>query len=339
LGQSLLACRLAAIAAKVGVYLFLGLTLNTSRTQDDSATPPAAMLLMLCVYVCFTFLDTSSKYLVLAGVSALIVAWVRFTVHVLLVGVFLRGWHEPWRFRANNLPAHILRGVFLFGSTMFNILALKTLQLAETTSIYFFGPMVIAALAGPLLGEWAGWRRWLAILTGFVGVLVITRPGVGVFGIGHLFALGSMLSNSFYVIMTRRMSATETSESLILFSALAPSVLLAPMLAFSHALPQDGWQWFIVLMLGVFGAGGHYLLVLAYRLATATALAPFPYSQMVWMIISGWLIFHQLPDRWTLLGAAVIVASGLYIIHREHRLRLRNPASLDTEAEALAKKL
>ncbi|MEP6567244.1 MAG: DMT family transporter, partial [Mesorhizobium sp.] len=179
---------------------------------------------MLSVYVCFTFLDTSSKYLVLAGVSALIVAWARFIVHVLIVGVFLRGWRDPSRFRANNLPAHILRGLLLFGSTIFNVLALRTLQLAETTSIFFFAPMVITALAGPLLGEWAGWRRWLAILTGFVGVLIITRPGVGVFGIGHLFALCSMLSNCFYVIMTRRMSASETSESLILFSALAPAV-------------------------------------------------------------------------------------------------------------------
>lgn len=294
---------------------------------------------MLSVYVFFTFLDTSSKYLVLAGVSALIVAWTRFAVHVLIVGVFLRGWREPLRFRPANLPAHITRGLLLFGSTMFNILALRTLQLAETTSIYFFGPMVITALAGPLLGEWAGWRRWLAIMSGFVGVLIITRPGVGVFGVGHLFALGSMLSNSFYVIMTRRMSATETSESLILFSALAPAVLLLPTLPFSPSLPQDGWHWFILLMLGVFGAIGHWLLVQAYRLATTTALAPYPYSQMIWMIISGLIVFNQFPDCWTLVGATVIVASGLYIVHREHRLRLRNRATLDAEAEALAKKL
>ncbi|MER9388759.1 DMT family transporter [Mesorhizobium sp. M0435] len=294
---------------------------------------------MLSVYVFFTFLDTSSKYLVLAGVSALIVAWTRFAVHVLLVGVFLRGWREPLRFRPANLPAHLTRGLLLFGSTMFNILALRTLQLAETTSIYFFGPMVITALAGPLLGEWAGWRRWLAIMSGFVGVLIITRPGIGVFGVGHLFALGSMLSNSFYVIMTRRMSATETSESLILFSALAPAVLLLPILPFSLSLPQDGWHWFILLMLGVFGAIGHWLLVQAYRLATTTALAPYPYSQMIWMIISGLIVFNQFPDRWTLVGATVIVASGLYIVHREHRLRLHNRATLDAEAEALAKKL
>ncbi|WP_376702226.1 DMT family transporter [Mesorhizobium sp. ISC25] len=294
---------------------------------------------MLSVYVFFTFLDTSSKYLVLAGVSALIVAWTRFAVHVLIVGVFLRGWREPLRFRPANLPAHLTRGLLLFGSTICNILALRTLQLAETTSIYFFGPMVITALAGPLLGEWAGWRRWLAIMSGFVGVLIITRPGIGVFGVGHLFALGSMLSNSFYVIMTRRMSATETSESLILFSALAPAVLLLPTLPFSLSLPQDGWHWFILLMLGVFGALGHWLLVQAYRLATTTALAPYPYSQMIWMIVSGLIVFNQFPDRWTLAGATVIVASGLYIVHREHRLRLRNRATLDAEAEALAKKL
>ncbi|MER8603126.1 DMT family transporter [Mesorhizobium sp. M0633] len=294
---------------------------------------------MLSVYVFFTFLDTSSKYLVLAGVSALIVAWTRFAVHVLIVGVFLHGWREPLRFRPANLPAHLTRGLLLLGSTICNILALRTLQLAETTSIYFFGPMVITALAGPLLGEWAGWRRWLAIMSGFVGVLIITRPGIGVFGVGHLFALGSMLSNSFYVIMTRRMSATETSESLILFSALAPAVLLLPTLPFSLSLPQDGWHWFILLMLGVFGAIGHWLLVQAYRLATTTALAPYPYSQMIWMIISGLIVFNQFPDRWTLAGATVIVASGLYIVHREHRLRVRNRATLDAEAEALAKKL
>jgi drug/metabolite transporter (DMT)-like permease len=294
---------------------------------------------MLAVYVCFTFLDTSSKYLVLAGISALIVAWTRFAVHVLLVGIFLQGWRDPSRFRANNLPAHVMRGLFLFGSTMFNVLALRTLQLAETTSIFFFAPMVITALAGPLLGEWAGWRRWLAILAGFTGVLIITRPGVGVFGVGHVFALCSMLSNCFYIIMTRRMSATETSESLILFSALAPAVLLLPLLPFSGSLPHDGWHWLVLIMLGVFGAVGHWLLVRAYRLATATALAPYPYSQMVWMIVSGWIVFSQFPDRWTLVGAAVIVASGLYIVHREHRLRLRNSAVLDIGEEALAKNL
>ncbi|MBN9071067.1 MAG: DMT family transporter [Rhizobiales bacterium] len=306
---------------------------------DESATPPAAIAFIISAYIVFSFLDASSKYLVLAGVSALFVTWARFAMHIVVVALFLRCWRDPARFLPRNLAAHVLRGMFLFGSTMCNILALRTLQLAETTSIYFFGPMVITALAGPLLGEWAGWRRWLAILAGFVGVIVITRPGVGVFGMGHLLALGSMLSNCFYVIMTRRMSARESAESLILFAALAPVFLMLPMFALPLSLPQDAWHWVIVLLPGVFGGIGHYLLIRAYRLATTTALAPYPYSQMVWMIGFGWLIFNQLPDRWTLIGAAIIVASGFYILHRERRLRVRNRAALDAETLELAKKL
>lgn len=294
---------------------------------------------MVGVYLCFAFLDTGAKYIVLAGVAPLFGVWMRFAVHVAVVLFLLRGWREPRRFRPANLPAHVLRGGLLFGSTMFNFLALQTLQLAETTSIFFFGPMVITALAGPLLGEWAGWRRWLAILAGFAGVLVITRPGVGVFAIGHVYALGAMLSNCFYVIMTRRMSATETSESLILYAALAPVVLLAPTLTFTVSLPQDLWHWVILLSLGLWGALGHWFLIRAYRVATASALAPYPYLQMVWMIALGWLVFDQLPDWWTVGGAAIIVASGLYIVHREHRLRLRSSAAPNAEDEALAKKL
>jgi drug/metabolite transporter (DMT)-like permease len=294
---------------------------------------------MVVVYMFFAFLDTSAKYIVLAGIAPLFAVWIRFAVHVAVVFLLLRAWREPRRFRAANLPMHVLRGTFLFGSTIFNFLALQTLQLADATSIFFFGPMVITALAGPLLGEWAGWRRWLAILAGFVGVIIITRPGSGVFALGHIYALCAMLSNCFYVIMTRRMSATETSESLILYAALAPVVLLAPTLPLTVSLPQDPWHWFILLSLGVYGALGHWFLIRAYRIATASALAPYPYLQMVWMIGFGWLIFDQLPDWWTISGAAIIVASGLYIVHREHRLRLKSSTAPNAEDEELAKKL
>lgn len=313
--------------------------MSTSRQVDDSVTPVAAIFYMVAAYILFTFLDTSSKYLVLAGIPPLFIAWMRFAGHVVLVFILFGGWRDLGRFHATSLTANILRGAFLAGSTVFNILALRYLQLAETTSIYFFGPMIITALAGPLLGEWAGWRRWSAIFAGFIGVLVITRPGIGVFGIGHLLALGSMLSNSFYVIMTRRMSASETPESLIFYSALAPLVLLTPTLPFTASMPGEGWQWLLLALLGLFGGLGHWCLIQAYRQATATALAPYPYLQMVWMIAFGWFIFGQFPDHWTLAGAGIIVASGLYIVHREHRLRVRNRAATGTETEAVAKKL
>lgn len=287
----------------------------------------------------FAFLDASGKYLVQSGLAAPFVAWMRFAVHLALVLVLLRAWSNRAIFRAVSVPAQLVRGLFLFGSTMFNFLALQTLQLAETISIYFFSPMVITALAVPLLGEKVGWRRWLAILVGFVGVLIIVRPGFGTFGFGHLYSVCSMACYSFYVIMTRRMGATETAESLIFYSALAPTVLMLPLVPLYGSPPQETVQWVLLFMLGAIGAFGHWMLILAYKQATTSALAPYPYLQMVWMIGLGWYVFGDLPDLWTLAGMAVIVGSGLYIVHREHRLRLANRTAPNTETGDLAKKL
>lgn len=313
--------------------------LNSISKAPEQSTPTAAIAYITVAFLLFTLLDTGAKYVVLAGVSPLFAAWVRYAVHVVVVLVLLRAWHNIGRFRTASLPAQVLRSAALFGATIFNFMALQTLQLAETTSIFFFGPMVVTALAGPLLGEWAGWRRWLAILVGFAGVLIITRPGFGALGIGHIYMVCAMLSNCFYVIATRRMAQTETTESLILYVGLAPVVLLLPVLPSSVTPPDDALQWIILLSLGVFGAVGHWFLIKAYRIATASALAPYPYLQMVWMIAAGWLVFGQFPDMWTLVGAAIIMASGLYIVHREHRLRLRSTAALNAEDEELAKKL
>ncbi|WEX11793.1 DMT family transporter [Chelativorans sp. AA-79] len=287
----------------------------------------------------FSCLDTSAKFLVTGGLEAPFVAWARFAIHLVLVLLLLRAWRNPAIFAVKSLPWQLLRSVFLFGSTFFNFQALKTLQLAETVSISFFAPMFITALAGPLLGEWAGWRRWAAILFGFLGMLVITRPGFGAFGVGHVFALCSMTSYSFYVILTRRMGATETAESLIFYSALCPVILMAPAVPLYGSLPQEPLQWAVLLSLGFFGGVGHWLLILAFRQATTIALAPYPYLQIVWMIGLGYLVFGQLPDAATLVGAAIIVASGLYIVHREHRLRLASRSLPTAETETLAKKL
>ena len=299
----------------------------------------SAIAYMLAVGLLFSFLDTSAKYLVLSGLEAPFVSWMRFLEHAVLALILFRAWRTPAMFRVVNLPAQILRGAFLFGSTIFNFLALGTLQLAETTSISFFSPMLITALAGPLLGEWAGWRRWLAIAAGLVGVLVITRPGFGAFELGHVYALGSMFSYSFYVIMTRRMGARETAESMIFYSALAPVVLMAPVVPYTASAPPDLFHWLILLSLGFYGGFGHWLLIRAYKIATTSALAPYPYMQMIWMIFFGYIVFDQFPDRWTLAGAVIIVASGLYIVHREHRLRLQSSTAPNSEDEELAKKL
>lgn len=296
---------------------------------------------MLVVVSCMVFacLDTCAKYLVINGLSPYFVSWTRFAVHVVAALILFRAWSNRAMFRVVNLRAQIVRGIFLFGSTLFNFLALQSLQLAETVSIYFVAPMVITALAGPLLGEWAGWRRWLAVLVGFVGVLVITRPGFGTFGIGHAYALTSMVSYCLYVIMTRSMGARESAESLIFYSALAPTILMFPAVPLYGSLPDGALQWTLLLALGLIGGFGHWLVIAAYKRATTSALAPYPYSQMLWMVALGYLVFNDLPDLWTLVGAAIIVSSGLYIVHREHRLRLASRTVPNSETLELAKKL
>jgi drug/metabolite transporter (DMT)-like permease len=312
--------------------------LSPAQIRADSATPVAAILYVLATGVIFAALDACAKHLVLAGMSAPFVSWVRFVGHVALVLVLMRAWANPNVTKAASLPRQFLRGLFLFGSTILNFAALRTLQLAETSAIFFFAPMVITALAGPLLGEWAGWRRWLAVAIGFVGVLVITRPGFGTFGIGHVYVLCAMVSYCLYVITTRRYAASETAESLILYSALAPVIFMLPVVPFTASMPPTVLDGVILAVTGVLGGLGHWCVVLAYRQAGATALAPYPYLQMVWMILLGYLVFNQFPDGWTLAGAGIIVASGLYIVHREHRLRVRNRAAPNAEIEDLAGK-
>lgn len=305
----------------------------------EQATPVAAILLILGSGLLFSCLDAGAKWLVLSGMSAPFVVWTRFAVHVVLVLVLFQGWRNRELYRVNSLPLQLLRGVFLFGSTIFNFLALLTLQLAEGMAIYFLAPMVITALAGPLLGEWAGWRRWVAIGVAFIGMLVVTRPGFGAFGIGHLYALLSVLSYALYVIMTRQMGARESSASLIFYSALAPVIFMSPALPLAGSIPPDLLHWVVLLSLGFFGGLGHWLIIKAYKRASVSSLAPYPYLQLVWAVIWGYVVFDDLPDRYTIAGAAIIVASGLYIVHRERQLRLATTAVANADARDLAKKL
>ncbi|PHP66420.1 EamA family transporter [Zhengella mangrovi] len=310
----------------------------TRPAPAETATPTAAILLIAAACFLFACLDTSAKILVTSGMDARFVSWARFAEHAVLAFVLLRGWSNAAVLKVSSVPAQIIRGMLLFGSTFFNFMALQTLQLAETISIFFFAPMVITALAGPLLGEWAGWRRWAAVAVGFTGVLVITRPGMGQLGIGYLYVALAMLSYCFYVIMTRKLSETETPESLIFFSALTPAVLMAPVVPLYGSIPATPLHWAVLLGLGFFGGIGHWLLINAYKRATVFALAPYPYLQMVWMVLFGWLVFGDLPDHYTLGGSLIIIASGLYIVHRERILRRSSVATPAVRSVLPAKK-
>ncbi|MCV0394879.1 MAG: DMT family transporter [Rhizobiaceae bacterium] len=286
------------------------------------ATPLAAILCVFGAFFLFSCTDAGAKTLVLAGMHPAFVSWMRFVVHAILAVLLMRAWWKPGRFLSRRWWAHLLRGAMLFSSGLMAFSALRSLQLVEFISIIFMAPLVITVLASVLLGEHVEWRRWMAVLVGLAGVMVITRPGMGVFQIGHLLAIGAMLAYCVFVILTRFLSATESQETLLLLPALVAVVGMLPAIPAIASLPVGPLHWVILLSLGIFGASGHWLLIRAYRIASASALAPYAYLQMLWTLFFGYMLFGDVPDRWTVVGASIIVASGLYLMHRDRRSHL-----------------
>lgn len=276
--------------------------------------------LMIATNVVFAALDTTAKLLG-EFIDPLQIAWFRYAVNLVLALVVMRAWLRPTLFDTRHPVLQILRGLCLLGSTAFNFAALRYLQLAEVASINFAGPLFITALAGPMLGEKIGWRRWIAVFVGFVGMMVVIRPGLGGLQPAALLSVCGILCYALYSILTRLLSRTETSEGLLLHGAIVGTVVLLPTLPPVWHTPSEPMIWVGLVALGVLGAFGHFLLIRAHKLAPASLLAPFTYLQIIWLTLSGYLVFDQMPDIWTLYGALIIIGSGLYILHRERLVR------------------
>lgn len=296
----------------------------TDRFLSAAPLPPpdtgrnrlTAILLMAGAVLCFSLLDTSAKWL--GGVMhPMQVVVTRYVVSVLLVSIVLNPWSQPGVMRTRRPWLQGGRSILLLLSTALNFVALQYLQLAETISIMFATPLVVALLSGPLLGEWPGPRRLMAIGVGFVGVIVVARPGAGGMHPAALLCVLGCLCYSFYSLATRTLAASDSSQTTMFYSGIGGMVITLPLLPFFFSWPPDLLSWLIMLAVGGFGAFGHWLLILAHRRAPATVLAPFMYSQIVWMVALGWLVFGQIPDRFTLAGAAIVISSGLYLLYRE----------------------
>lgn len=276
----------------------------------------AGIILMSCAVVMFACLDTIAKYLT-AHMDQLQVAWARYASAFLFCCIIANPLARPQIMRTQRPVLQIVRGLLLCGSTVLNFIAMRYIQLDEATAIMFSGPFIIAAVSGPLLGEWIGPRRWAAIAVGFLGVLFVTRPGFSdIHPTAALSMIGAVCYASF-AIVTRVLSRSDSDETTLFYSNLAGAVLLFPILPFVWSTPSS---WLLVLLMaamGVFAGLGHYLLIMALRRAPASVLSPFMYGQLVWVIVIGYAVFGHLPNRWSLLGVALIVASGLYLLHRE----------------------
>lgn len=285
---------------------------------DSARSRRAGILLVTGATLCFAVLDTCAKWLV-QHLPVLEVVWLRFALHVLLMALILAPHQGAALVRVGNWRLQALRGSMLAAMTALNFFALQYLQLAETGAIQFSVPLLIALLSSWWLKERLDARRWAAIAAGFLGVMLVIRPGSQAFHPAILLSVLNALLYAGFNLLTRRMAAFETPESMQWISALMATLWLAP-----FALPQ--WQtpaslgvWGVVVLCGLMGGLGHLFVAQAHRHASAAVLGPFLYQQILSMTLLGWLVFDQVPDVFVVTGAAVVVASGLYLLWLEMR--------------------
>ena len=274
----------------------------------------------------FTMIDTSAKWLVLAGLPALQVVFVRYAVHFLLALVVFVP-REGREALVSMAPAkQILRSAFLLGSTALNFSALYYLPITVTTTIMFAGPIVVTLLAIPLLGERVGMHRIVAVCVGFVGVLVVMQPWGAEFHPAMFFNLGALVCASMYFLMTRLLAGVESNATSQTWSSGLATLCIAPFAFTSWVWPQAPADWVFFGLIGIFGGTGHILATWAHRMADASILAPVVYIQIVLASLSGIVFFNQWPTLWTLAGGLIIIAAGFYIWQRERILGKRAAA-------------
>jgi drug/metabolite transporter (DMT)-like permease len=299
--------------------------------SDKPRDRPRAIALMILAITLFSALDTSAKYLgAHYAIPVTQVAWSRFIGQflalILLVPLF-GSLSLPDLFRTGHLKLQLARSVLMASTTVLNFLALQYLRLDQTITIVFLAPLVVALLAGPVLGEWVGWRRLVAIGIGFTGVVIAMNPGVGDLNPGVVYSLVGMLAYALFMLLTRYMAAFDPPMVTLFYSMFVGTVFGAPLAYLAWVTPVDAQAWIMLASLGFFGGLGHWLFLHAYRLAPASAVAPFLYFQLISMISFGYLVFDQLPDLQTLAGAAIVVASGIYLFQRERKTALRVSAA------------
>ncbi len=267
----------------------------------------------------FAFLDTTAKYLN-TELDSLQIAWARYTFAFLLTSLISNPFTMPGLLSTKRPVLQVARSLLLVCATVGNFLALRWMQLDEVLSIIFTFPFLVSIISGPMLGEWIGARRWAAVGVGFCGVLLITRPGLGGAQPAALFSVAATVSYALYAVITRIVSRTDSNQTSLFYSNLLGAVVLIPVVPFVWQTPPDWQSWLLLVIVGVLGSSGHFCMIAAHRLAPASTLSPFIYTQLVWVVLLGYLVFDHLPTAWTIAGATIVVGSGLYLLQRERKV-------------------
>ena len=291
----------------------------TDPAQEQRRQRLRGIALMCGAVACFACLDAMAKYLV-GHLDTLQVVAMRFVIAFLVALIVSNPITRPGLLRTTRPGLQIVRGLMLISTTIFNFLAFRYLQLDEALAILFSTPLLVAILAGPILGEWVGWRRWTAIGVGFIGVLVVIRPGLGGMQWAALLSVAAAILYAGYSIATRMVMRHDSAETTLFCANLVGAVIMLVALPFVWTAPPSVLDFVLLLGVGAFGSLGHFLLILAHHRAPASVLSPFIYSQLVWASALGYLVFAQVPSGWTLAGATIVVASGLYLLNRERKV-------------------
>ena len=272
--------------------------------------------------------DVTAKYLS-ATLPSIEIAWIRFLVFALIMSPAMLPGSPLFALQSSRPGLQAMRGVTLLASSLFFISGLRFLPIAEASATGFVAPLFVTALSILFLGESVGLRRWLATAVGLVGVLIILRPGTGAFHPAAFFPIVSALAWACTLIMTRMVSGREHVLTTMTYSSMVGACILCALVPLVWVTPS----WHDILFgvfIGVASTAGQWIVVLAFRYADASVLAPFSYTQLLWVSILGFIVFGEVPDIWTVTGAVFIVGSGLYTAHRE-RVRRSQLVAMDGE--------
>lgn len=291
-----------------------------TETTDRRSDRPGKGILLMCIGVgTLILLEMSAKGAAAAGVPVAQAVWVRFTVHLLAFALIFGPRMGKNLIATRNLKAQLARSLLLLLMTLASFLALKYLQMAQVTAIGFATPLLVAALSVPILKEVVGIHRWSAIIVGFLGVLLVVRPGMEGMHWAMLVLLGGIASYSFYLILTRQIAGQEDPVTSVFYTALFGAVFMSLPMPWVWETPQTTEAWTFMLLTGLFGGFAHFLIIIAHQYAAASLLAPFYYTQIVWSVLVGFIAFGDQPDAFTIGGAGIVIASGLYLMARERR--------------------
>jgi drug/metabolite transporter (DMT)-like permease len=288
--------------------------------------------MIMAAVAMFVVLDSIAKYLArFYPVPGLV--WARYAGHFVLVVLILGPRLRLELVRTTRPGLQLLRGLLLAGSSMFFFSALKFMPLAEATSINFLAPVLVTVAAAVVLKEKVEPARWVAIAAGFAGVLIIIRPGAAISGPAALLPFGTATCFAAYSVLTRKIAGVESPYTSLFYAGLVGTVVLAAVLPFAWATPTTLLHAVLLLAMGLIGGTSHLILIRAYEHAPASRLAPFSYTQLLWVLLAGYLLFGDFPDNWSLIGIAIIGASAVYIATHQ-RLSERQQKELGQEMPA-----